>query len=134
MALTPLKVTFFFRIIGFMVFKSTDSDLRFQRKHWFWKICTESRDISQNVSNFAGLVWKVNFDTFLVIFFILISLKTQFLRWSRKFKLVDLNTINHMIRFFFTIIGARTILRGARVRPSRCPRGLKVNRKTVSAN
>ena len=49
------------RIIGFMVFKMTGSDSRFQRKNRFWKICTESRDIGQNVSNFAGLVWKAVF-------------------------------------------------------------------------
>ena len=29
-----------------------------------FKICTESRDIGQNVSNFAGLVWKANFGHF----------------------------------------------------------------------
>ena len=29
-----------------------------------WKICTESRDIDQNVSNFAGLVWKADFGHF----------------------------------------------------------------------
>ena len=53
--------------MGFMVFKSTSLDSRFQRKNRFWKICTESRDIGQNVSNFAGLVWKADFRTFLVI-------------------------------------------------------------------
>ena len=49
------------RIIGFMVFKSTGLDSRFQCKNQFGKICTESRDISQNVSNFGGLVWKADF-------------------------------------------------------------------------
>ena len=50
--------------MGFMVFKSTGLDSRFQRKKQFWKICTESRDIGQNVSNFAGLVWKADFGHF----------------------------------------------------------------------
>ena len=40
----------FVRIIGFMVFKTTGSDSRFQRKNWFWKICPKSWDIGQNVS------------------------------------------------------------------------------------
>ena len=48
-------------IIGSMVFKSTGSIPRFQCKNGFKKICTESRDIGQNVSNFAGLVWKADF-------------------------------------------------------------------------
>ena len=44
-----------------MGFKSTGLDSRFQCKNRFWKLCSESRDISQNVSNFAGLVWKADF-------------------------------------------------------------------------
>jgi len=51
-------------IMGFMVFKSTGLDSRFQRKNRFWKLCIESRDIGQNVSNFAGLVWKADFVHF----------------------------------------------------------------------
>ena len=51
-------------IMGFMVFKSTGLDSRFQRKNLVSKLCTESRDIGQNVSNFAGLVWKANFGHF----------------------------------------------------------------------
>ena len=51
-------------IMGFMVFKSTGLDSRFQRKNRFWKICTGSRDIGQNMSNFAGLVWKADFLNF----------------------------------------------------------------------
>ena len=50
--------------MGFMVFKSTGLGSRFQCKNRFWKICTESRDIGQNVSNFAGLVWKADFGHF----------------------------------------------------------------------
>ena len=50
--------------MGFMVFKSTGLDSRLQRKKLFGKICIESRDIGQNVSNFAGLVWKANFGHF----------------------------------------------------------------------
>ena len=33
--------------MGFMVFKSTGLDSPFQRKNQFWKICTESRDITK---------------------------------------------------------------------------------------
>ena len=51
----------FVRIIGFMVFKSIGSDSQLQRKNWFRKICNESWDIGQNLSNFAGLVWKADF-------------------------------------------------------------------------
>ena len=50
--------------MGFMVSKSTGLDSRLQRKKLFWKICIESRDIGQNVSNFAGLVWKADFGHF----------------------------------------------------------------------
>ena len=50
--------------MGFMVFKLTGLDPRFQRKNRFWKICTESRDIGKNVSNFDGLVWNANFGQF----------------------------------------------------------------------
>ena len=53
------------RIIGFMVFKTIGSDSRFQRKNRFWKICTESRDIGQNMWNFAGLIWKADFGNVL---------------------------------------------------------------------
>ena len=35
--------------MGFMVFKTTGLNPRFQRKNRFWKICTGSRDIKQNV-------------------------------------------------------------------------------------
>ena len=35
--------------MGFMVLKTTGLSSRFQRKNRFWKICTGSRDIDQNV-------------------------------------------------------------------------------------
>ena len=44
-----------------MVFKMTGLSSRFQRKNWFWRICTGSRNIDQNVPKFAGLVWRPNF-------------------------------------------------------------------------
>ena len=47
-----------------MVFKLTSLDSRFQHKNQFLILCTESRDIGQNVSNFAGLVWKADFRHF----------------------------------------------------------------------
>ena len=55
------------QIIGFMVFKTTGSDSRFQRKNRFWKICTESRDIGKNVSenclpNQTSKIWHVLAD------------------------------------------------------------------------
>ena len=40
---------------------SNQLDSRFQHKNQFWKICTEARDIGQNVSNFSGLVWMAEF-------------------------------------------------------------------------
>ena len=87
------------QIMGFMVFKSTGLDSRFQRKNCFWKICTESRDIGQNVSNFAGLVWKPDFLHFsgnilgLDAYFL-----NWFLCWNHDSKPVDLNTMNPIIR------------------------------------
>ena len=52
--------------IGFMLFKSTGLDSRFQRMNRFWKTCTESWDISQNMSNFwwfclVGRFWTLSF-------------------------------------------------------------------------
>ena len=52
------------RIIGFMVFKSTGSDSRSQRKNRFWKICTESQDITKKVSkiglpNQTTKIWHI---------------------------------------------------------------------------
>ena len=58
-----------------MVFKSTGLDSRFQRKNRFWKICTGSRDIGQNMSTFAGLVWKSDFGHF---FGNILGLRTYF--------------------------------------------------------
>ena len=50
--------------MGFMVLKTAGLSSRFQRKNRFWKIYNESWDIAQNVSNFAGLVWKADFQHF----------------------------------------------------------------------
>ena len=47
-----------------MVFKLTGSTLWFQCKNWFIKICTETRNIGENVSNVAGLVLNANFGQF----------------------------------------------------------------------
>ena len=44
----------------FMVF----TDSWFQFKNLFSKICTKSRDISQNMANFAGLIWMADFGHF----------------------------------------------------------------------
>ena len=53
--------------MGFMVFKSTGSDSRFQRKNRFWKICTESQDITKKVSkiglpNQTSKIWHILAD------------------------------------------------------------------------
>ena len=53
--------------MGFMVFKSTGSDSRFQRKNRFWKICTESQDITKKVSkiglpNQTSKIWHILTD------------------------------------------------------------------------
>ena len=55
------------QIIGFMVFKSTGLDSRFQRKNRFWKICTESPDITKKVSkiglpNETSKIWHILAD------------------------------------------------------------------------
>ena len=52
------------QIIGFMVFKSTSSYSRSQRKNRFWKICTESQDITKKVSkiglpNQTSKIWHI---------------------------------------------------------------------------
>ena len=51
-------------IIGFTVFKSTDSDSRSQRKNRVWKICIESQDISKKVPkivlpNQTSKIWHI---------------------------------------------------------------------------
>ena len=53
----------------FLVFKvygtqTTGLSSRAQHKNRFPKLCIEFWDIGQNVSNFAGLVWKANFGHF----------------------------------------------------------------------
>ena len=44
-----------------MVLKTTGLSSRFQQKNRFWKICTESWDIGQNVGKYGGLVWQPDF-------------------------------------------------------------------------
>ena len=78
----------------FLNIKQTTS-LNPQRKNQFWKICTESWDISQNVSNFVGLVWKAGFGHFLVISWDSVRIfQNRFLHWNRELKSVVLSTIN----------------------------------------
>ena len=50
-----------------MVFKSTGSNSRFQRKNRFWQICTESQDINKKVSkiglpNQTSNIWHIFAD------------------------------------------------------------------------
>ena len=102
------------QIMGFMVFKSTGLDSRFQRKNRFWKICTGSRDIGQNMSNFAGLVWKADFGHF---FGNILGLRTYFSKpifalkpWVRAgwFEYHEPHNRNN---FFFTYKGVCAIFR-----------------------
>ena len=51
----------FVPIIRFIVLKMTGLGSRFQRKNRFWKICTGSRDIDENVWKYEGLVWRPEF-------------------------------------------------------------------------
>ena len=44
-----------------MALKTTGLSLRSQPSNWYQKICTGSRDIGQNVQNYAGLVWEPDF-------------------------------------------------------------------------
>ena len=97
-----------------MVFKSTGSISRFQCKNRFWKICTESRDIGQNVSNFTGLVWKADFGQF---FGIILGLVAYFSKpifalkpwdWASRFEYI--NPIIRMI-FFSPIKGSDIFLK-----------------------
>ena len=85
------------RIIGF---KSTGFYSRFQRKNQFWKRCTESRDIGQNVSNFAVLVWKANFEHFFgnILGLSAYFSKPIFLLWNRESESLNLNTMTPIIR------------------------------------
>ena len=46
---------------GFMVLKTTGLSSRFQCKNRFWKICTGSRYIEQNVWKYESLVWRPKF-------------------------------------------------------------------------
>ena len=50
----PLRQKKFVLFIGFMVFKTTGLSSQFQRKNLFWKICTGSRDMNQNVPKFRS--------------------------------------------------------------------------------
>ena len=92
----------FVQIVGFMVFKSTGLDSRFQRKNRFWKICTETQDIIKKVSkislpNQTSKIWHILADISMHIF------QNLFLRWNRESKPVDLNTMNPIIqRIFFS--------------------------------
>ena len=101
------------RIIGFMVFKTTGLDSRFQRKNRFWKMCTESRDIGQNVSkiclpNQTSKIWHILADiSGLSAYFSkpIFALKP----WVRAghFEYHEPYNLNN---FFFTYKGVRFIL------------------------
>ena len=92
--------------MGFIVFKLTGLVSRFQYKNWVWKICTESWDISQNVSNFAGLVWKANFRQFFGT--LCIFLKTDFcVETVSPSRLIWISWALWSDNFFFTYRGVR---------------------------
>ena len=105
----PLKLTAPFitqkkilLIIGFMVLKTTGLSSRFQRKNWFLKISTGSKDITKNIPKYEGLVWRPELDTFLLISRDPLQIfKKQFLHWNRERKPVVLSTINPIIGIIF---------------------------------
>ena len=99
--------------MGFMVFKSTGSDSRSQRKNRFWKICTESQDITKKVSkiglpNQTTKIWHILADiSGLGAYF---SKPIFALRpWVRagRFEYHEPYNLNN---FFFTYKGVRAIL------------------------
>ena len=99
----------------FMVFKSTGSDSRFQRKNRFWKMCNESRDIGQKVSkiglpNQTSKIWHFLADiSGLVAYFSkpIFALKP----WVRAGRFEYHEPPNPNI-FFFSHKGVRAILSG----------------------
>ena len=101
------------RIMGFMVVKSSGSDSRFQRKNRFWKICTESQDITKKVSkiglpNQTSKIWHILADiSGLGAYFSkpIFALKP----WVRagRFEYHEPHNPND---FFFTYKGVRAIL------------------------
>ena len=67
-----------------------------------WKICTEARENGQNVSNFAGLVWKANFWHF---FGVILGLGAYFLKlifalkpwvWAGRFEYNEPYNLNNI--------------------------------------
>ena len=91
--------------MGLMVFKLTGLDSRFQCKNWFSKICTEFRDIGQNVSNFSGLVWKTSFGQ---VFGNILGLGTyfsnQFLRAGQfEYHVPIYKWVRSILHYFFQI-------------------------------
>ena len=82
-------------IIGFTVLKTTGWNSGFQRKNWFWKICTKSWYIAKNVSKFRFQAKCQNFLTFLPISLDRMRIfPNQFLPWNLWFKAVVLSTMN----------------------------------------
>ena len=78
----------------FMIFKLPNLDSRFQRKNLVLKICTESQDIGQSVSNFAGLVWKADFGQFFGNILLHIFQK-KILHLNSEFEPLNLNNESH---------------------------------------
>ena len=97
-----------------MVFKSTGLDSRFQRKKRFWKICTESRDIDQNVSNFAWLVWKADFGNILGLSAYFSKPIFALKPWVQAGWFEYHETLN-MNKFFFAFKGGGTKLKNHKI-------------------
>ena len=54
--------------VGFMVFKRSGFESRFQRKRRKLNRTIQSRDISKKAVKFDGLVWIAKFDSFFAYF------------------------------------------------------------------
>ena len=96
------------QIMGFMVFKSTGLDSQFQRKNRFWKICTESRDITKKVSeiglpNQTSKIWHILADiSGLGAYFSKPIFALKPWDWARRFEYHEPYNLNNF--FFFSLI------------------------------
>ena len=100
-----------------MVFKSTSSDSRFQRKNRFWKVCSESEDINKKVSkiglpNQTTKIWHILTD--------ISGLGADFSKpifalkpWVQAGQF-EYHEPYNLINFFFTYKGVRAILSAMR--------------------
>ena len=97
-----------------MVLKSTGLSSRFQHKNRFWKICTGSWDIKQNVPKIRSP------NQTCIILDVLANIlgpseyfSKPILHWNRELKPVDLSTMNpiNKMKFFFSYKGVCRFLK-----------------------